>query len=337
MKEAMLYEKLEGRKVQCNLCNHRCTIGHSKRGICGVRENREGTLYSLVYDKIISRNSDPIEKKPLFHVLPGSRSLSIATIGCNFKCLHCQNSDISQMPRDQNQIIGREVHPEEIVSQALKEDCASISYTYTEPTVFFEYAYETSRLAHEKGIKNVFVTNGYMTEEALRMIRPYLDAANVDLKAFSDTFYKEICDARLEFVINTIKLMKQMGLWIEITTLIIPTLNDGEEELRKIAAFIKSVGKEIPWHVSAFYPTYRLLDRPRTSVKILRNARKVGIEAGLRYVYSGNIPGEEGENTSCYNCKKRLIHRYGYQIIETVVKDGLCPDCGARIDGVEIG
>ncbi|RJP60838.1 MAG: AmmeMemoRadiSam system radical SAM enzyme, partial [Deltaproteobacteria bacterium] len=264
MKEAMLYDKSGDGKVKCSLCNHRCTIAPLKRGVCGVRENREGILYSMVYNKAISRNIDPIEKKPIFHFFPGSESFSIATAGCNFKCLHCQNSDISQMPKDQDWIPGRDFEPKEIVSQALQHKCKSISYTYTEPTIFFEYAYDTAELAHKKGIKNVFVTNGYMTKEALHTIRPYLDAANVDLKSFSDDFYKEICGAKLNFVLDSIRTLKEIGVWIEITTLIIPTINDGEEELERIAEFIREVGEEIPWHVSAFHPTYKLVDRPRT-------------------------------------------------------------------------
>jgi pyruvate formate lyase activating enzyme len=337
MKEAMLYDKSGDGKVKCNLCNHRCTIAPLKRGVCGVRENREGILYSLVYNKAISRNVDPIEKKPIFHLFPGSESFSIATAGCNFKCLHCQNSDISQMPRDQDLIPGRDLEPKEIVSQALQYNCKSISYTYTEPTIFFEYAYDTAELAHKKGIKNVFVTNGYMTKEALHKIRPYLDAANVDLKSFSDDFYKEICGAKLNFVLDSIRTLKELGVWVEITTLIIPTLNDGEEELKSIAEFIKEVGEEIPWHVSAFHPTYKLLDRPRTSAKTLHRAREIGLGVGLRYVYCGNIPGDEGENTYCYNCKELLIQRYGYQILKNRVKDGLCPDCEAKIDGIGLG
>ncbi|MEW6615049.1 MAG: AmmeMemoRadiSam system radical SAM enzyme [Thermodesulfobacteriota bacterium] len=337
MKEAMLYDKLRDGKVKCNLCNHRCAIAPLKRGVCGVRENREGILYSLVYNKAISRNIDPIEKKPIFHLFPGSKSFSVATAGCNFKCLHCQNSDISQMPIDQDRILGRDFLPKEIVSEALQHKCKSISYTYTEPTIFFEYAYDTAELAHKQGIKNVFVTNGYMTKEALHTIRPYLDAANVDLKAFSDDFYKEICGAKLNSVLDSIRTLKEMRVWIEITTLIIPTLNDGEEELKGIAEFIREVGEDIPWHVSAFHPTYRLLDRPRTSAKMLHRAREIGMEVGLRYVYCGNIPGDEGENTYCYNCKKLLIQRYGYQILQNRVKDGLCPDCGVKVDGIGFG
>ena len=334
MKEALLYEKLEKDRVKCNLCNHRCIILPSKRGICAVRENRNGTLYSLVYNKTISGNADPIEKKPIFHLYPGSRSFSIATSGCNFKCLHCQNYHISQMPRDQNRIMGREIPPDEVVFLAMQEKCSTIAYTYTEPTVFFEYALDIARLAHEKDIKNVFVTNGYMTKEALQIIGPYLDAANVDLKAFSNNFYKDICGGKLDFVLDSIRLMKKMGIWVEVTTLIIPTLNDSEEELRQIAQFIGEVGEEIPWHVSAFHPTYKLTDIPRTPVTTLQAARNIGLDVGLRYIYCGNIPGEEGENTFCYNCHALLIERYGYHILKKRVKNGACPDCGVMIDGV---
>jgi pyruvate formate lyase activating enzyme len=334
MKEAYLYAKDPGGKVRCLLCNHRCLIADGKRGVCSVRENKDGTLYSLVYEKLISAHVDPIEKKPFFHFLPGSKAFSIATAGCNFRCLHCQNHEISQMPRDKENITGEKVTGEAIVSMALQNNCASISYTYTEPTIFFEYAYDTATIAHNKGLKNNFVTNGYMTAEALDMIAPYLDAANVDLKSFSEKFYKEICSARLQPVLENIKQMKELGIWVEVTTLIIPTLNDAESELRKIARFIHSVSPEIPWHVSAFYPTHQMLDKPRTSPEIIRRAREIGLEEGLRYVYTGNIPGDEGENTMCYHCNNVLIRRWGYQIAEQGVTDGTCPHCGTPIDGV---
>ena len=334
MKEAYLYEKEPGGKVRCLLCNHRCLIADGKRGVCYVRENKDGTLYSLVYEKLISAHVDPIEKKPFFHFLPGSKAFSIATVGCNFRCLHCQNHEISQLSRDKKKIAGEKVTGEAIVSMALQNNCASISYTYTEPTIFFEYAYDTAKIAHNKGLKNNFVTNGYMTAEALDMIAPYLDAANVDLKSFSEKFYKEICSARLKPVLENIKQMKDTGIWVEVTTLIIPTLNDAEGELRKITRFILSVSPEIPWHVSAFYPTHQMLDKPRTSPEIIRRAREIGLEEGLRYVYTGNIPGEEGENTVCYHCNNVLIRRWGYQIAEQRVTDGTCPHCGTPIDGV---
>ncbi len=334
MKEAYLYEKLPQGKVRCHLCHHYCVIADGKRGLCYVRENRGGTLYSLTYERPISANVDPIEKKPLFHFLPGSSAFSIATVGCNFRCLHCQNHDISQMPIEEGRISGDKVSCEEIVSLALKYKSASIAYTYTEPTIFFEYAYDTAKIAQKKGIKNNFVTNGFMTSEALEMIAPYLDGANVDLKSFSEKFYRKVCSASLKPVLEGIKKMKELGIWVEVTTLIIPTMNDSDGELREIARFILSVSPEIPWHVTAFYPTYKMLDKPRTPQGIIRKASEIGLEEGLRYVYSGNIPGEEGENTYCYNCKNLLIRRLGFQMLENKIKKGKCFHCGTPIDGV---
>ncbi|MEM3587263.1 MAG: AmmeMemoRadiSam system radical SAM enzyme [Candidatus Jordarchaeaceae archaeon] len=334
MKEAMFYKKLDDNKVQCHLCRHECVIADGKTGICGVRENREGKLYSLVYGKVISINVDPVEKKPLYNFLPGTDTYSFACPGCNFRCEHCQNYEISQMPREGQKIIGEELTPREIVSDALAMGCKSISYTYTEPTIFFEYAYEIAKLAKREGLKNIFVTNGYINEEPLRTIAPYLDAANIDLKGFTEEFYRKICGARLEPVLESIKLHKELGIWIEITTLIIPDLNDSEKELRQIAQFIKSVGEEIPWHVTAFYPAYKLTRKPPTPVETLRKARKIGLEEGLRYVYEGNIPGESGANTYCYKCGEMLIRRYGFSVLENKIKDSKCPKCGTKIDGI---
>ncbi|WP_347275173.1 AmmeMemoRadiSam system radical SAM enzyme [Candidatus Kuenenia sp.] len=334
MREAMFYEKLGDCKVKCHLCNHTCVITDGKRGICHVRQNFGGTLYSLVYGKLISENIDPIEKKPLFHFYPGSASYSVATAGCNFRCLNCQNYEISQLPKDSDKIPGKEVPPEKIVEDALEYNCKSIAYTYTEPTIFFEYAYEIAKLASSRSILNVFVTNGYTTYEALSTIQPCLHAANIDLKGFSDETYKRICGARLEPVLNCIRAYKELGIWIEITTLVIPGINDSDSELKQIAGFIRSVGPEIPWHVSRFYPRYRLPDTPPTPVETLRKARTIGLEAGLRYVYEGNVPGEGGENTYCYQCNKILIKRYGYQILENNITNSKCSKCGAVIDGI---
>ncbi len=334
MKEAMFYESMTENRVRCNLCNHRCKIKEGKRGICGVRENQSGMLYSLVYGKIIAEHIDPIEKKPLFNFLPGSKAFSIGTVGCNFHCKHCQNSDISQYPHEHGgEIIGQDRTPDQIVTAAKTAGCETIAYTYTEPTIFYEFAYDTAVLAQKEGIKNVFVSNGYMSSEAARKIAPYLDAINVDLKAFTDKFYKEVCGARLNPVLETIRLMKELDVWVEVTTLIIPGLNDDEQELRDIALFVKSVGPEIPWHVSQFYPAYKLLDRPSTSVATLRRARDIGMEEGLRYVYEGNMLGEGGENTHCYVCGALLIERYGLTLTRNRLQDGKCPECGARIDG----
>jgi len=334
MKEAMLYSPLEEGKVKCHLCSHRCVISPSKKGICGVRENREGTLFSLVFGRAISMNVDPIEKKPLFHLFPGSTSFSIATVGCNFRCLQCQNHEISQMPVDEKIIDGSVVPPSKIVSLAKENRCRSISYTYTEPTIYFEYAYETAALASQEGIRNVFVTNGYMTEEALKTIQPYLDGANVDLKSYQEKFYKEMCGARLKPVLESLKLMKALGIWVEITTLVIPTLNDSEREFEEIAQFILSLGAEVPWHLSAFYPTYKLINLPRTPAATLHRAREIGMKAGLRYVYCGNIPGQGGENTFCPHCGRIVIHRMGFRVVKNDVAGGECHHCHAKIDGV---
>jgi pyruvate formate lyase activating enzyme len=330
----MFYEKLEGSTVRCQLCPHLCKINESRRGICGVRENKDGVLYSLVYGKMVARAIDPIEKKPLFHFYPGSTAYSIATVGCNFRCKNCQNFDISQMPKkDRNLIIGEDALPHEIVTAAKQNNCRSIAYTYTEPTIFFEYAYDTARLAHEEGICNVFVSNGYITEEAIRTIAPYLNAVNVDLKGLSEELYHKNCGGHLDPVLDAIKLYKELGVRVEVTTLVIPTLNDSEEDFRGIAEFIKSVGVDIPWHISQFYPAYKLTNLPRTPVTTLREARDIGLEVGLRYVYEGNVPGEGGENTYCYKCGKLLIQRYGFHILGNILSDTNCPHCGATIDG----
>ncbi len=334
--EAALWEALEDGGVRCRLCNHRCRIKEGKRGICGVRENVAGRLHSLVYGRLVARNVDPIEKKPLFHVLPGSQSYSIATVGCNFRCRFCQNADIAQLPADRDgRIVGRPVQPEAVVEDAAKHGCATIAYTYTEPTVFFEFAFDTATLALEKGIRNVFVTNGYMTPEAIERLGQVLAAANADLKSFSDKFYKEMCAARLAPVLDTLRLMKKAGIFVEVTTLIIPGANDDPGELRELAEFlVEDLGPETPWHISRFHPTYKLTDRPPTPVQTLRQARDIGLSAGLRHVYTGNVPGEEAESTFCHQCGEKLIDRWGFTVNENRLQDGKCPDCGAEIDGI---
>jgi pyruvate formate lyase activating enzyme len=334
MKEAYLYEPMDDGKVRCHLCNHRCVIQDGKRGICGVRENRAGKLISLVYGGVIAKNCDPIEKKPLFHFAPGSLSYSIATVGCNFRCLFCQNADISQMPSDRGRIMGEEISPQEIVDGALATHSASISYTYTEPTVFFELALDTSRLAVAKGLQNVFVTNGYMSQECLQEIYPDLHAANVDLKSFNPRFYKEQCGANLEPVLKTLETMKQMGVWLEVTTLLIPGLNDSPEELREIAHFLAGLDRNIPWHISRFHPTYRLTDTASTPAQSIHRARDIGREAGLTYVYPGNLPGDEGEKTFCHECGSVLIDRFGFYVKGNFLKGNRCPECQTQIPGV---
>ncbi len=332
MKEAMFYESLNG-KVKCRLCNHYCVISEGNRGICGVRENQKGKLYSLIYGKSVSVGVDPIEKKPLFNFYPGTASYSIASVGCNFRCHNCQNWTISQMPKGKGgKIVGDDLSPEKIVENAKSRGCKSIAYTYTEPTIFFEYAHDTARLAQKEGIKNVFVTNGYTSAEAIKEIAPFLDAANVDLKSFREDFYHKVCGAKLQPVLDNIKLYKELGIWVEVTTLLIPGYSDDEYQLKEIARFIRSVGEDIPWHITAFYPAFNLPDVTPTTVKSLRKARDIGIKAGLRYVYEGNIPGEGGENTYCYGCGILLIERFGFEIIENKIVDGRCQNCKVQID-----
>jgi len=330
----MLYERLDGERVRCHLCSHGCTIAPSKQGICGVRENRDGTLYTLVYGTIIAENIDPIEKKPLFHVYPGSRSFSVATVGCNFHCTFCQNSDISQMPRERKKIIGRDATPEELVEKTLTSGSKTIAYTYTEPTIYFELAYDTAKIAKDKGIKNVFVTNGFMTGEAIEKIAPYLDAANVDLKSFDDGFYKNYCGGRLQPVLDSLKKMKELGIWVEVTTLIIPTLNDSDDELFSIARFIHSLGDETPWHISRFHPQYKMTELHPTPLSTLQRAKQIGTDAGLKYVYTGNVPGDEGENTYCSNCKNLIIGRYGFRVDTLNLKGSQCSRCGKELEGI---
>ncbi len=335
MKEAILYEKLDEKSVRCNLCAHRCLIREGRSGICGVRENREGILYSLVYGRLVSMAVDPVEKKPLFHFYPGTEAFSIATVGCNFRCRFCQNADISQWPRERGEVIGEYVPPETVVQEAKRSRCRSIAYTYTEPTIFTEYAYDVAVLARKEGIANIYVTNGYMTPEMLDYFHPYLDAADVDLKSFRDGFYKTQCGARLQPVLDVLKKMVAQGVWVEVTTLIIPGLNDGDEELREIANFIRTeLGPQYPWHISRFYPHYQMLDRPPTPVQTLHRAREIGYSAGLRYVYEGNVPGAGGEDTLCPQCGRPVIRRWGFTVLEYALRDGRCAHCGGQIDGV---
>ena len=330
----MLYEKLAKDRVRCGLCSHRCLIETGKRGFCGVRENRNGTLYTLVYGKAVSRSIDPIEKKPLFHFLPGTQSFSIATVGCNFTCLNCQNYAISQYPREQGgRIIGEEITPSEIVAEAARSGCESIAYTYTEPTIFFEYALDTARLAHEEGIRNIFVSNGYMTPEATQEILPFLDGINIDLKGISDDFYHKVVGGTLRPVLHSIERFFQAGVWVEVTTLLIPGLNDSVESLRWIAEAICGISPTIPWHISRFFPAYKLARQPPTPVATLQEARRIGREVGLHYIYVGNVPGE-GEDTYCPSCGKLVLKRIGFKIKENRLQEGVCPSCGAVLDGV---
>lgn len=329
MHEAKLYEKLNG-KLKCNLCSHRCIISDGKTGVCGVRKNLKGVLYSLVYGKAVSANVDPIEKKPLFHFLPGSKSFSFATAGCNFRCDFCQNHDISQL--SEKTVISSDLPPERIVNMAVKNNCRSIAYTYTEPTIFFEYAYDTMKLAKKKGLKNVWVTNGYYTAEALEIIKPCLDAVNIDLKSMDEKFYLKTIGAKLQHVLDSIKRTHEAGIWIEITTLLIPGYNDSASNLKKIAEFIVSIDKDMPWHISRFYPMHKLLDALPTSIGSLERAYMIGKDAGLHYVYLGNVSSEH-ENTFCPECYEKAIGRVGYAT-KSNLRGNKCPECGYKIAGV---
>jgi len=334
MKEALFFEALDNQTVICHLCPHGCRIADGQRGLCRARANSNGRLYSLVYAKVLAEHIDPIEKKPLFHFYPGSQSYSIATAGCNFRCRHCQNSDISQIPRDAPPVFGRLTSPAEIVSRALAANCKTISYTYTEPTIYFEYAYEVAHIASQSGLKNVFVTNGYINPQPLEKIAPYLHAANVDLKSFNESFYRNMCGAHLQPVLDSIRLYKQLGIWIEITTLLIPGHNDSASELRQVASFISEIDRCIPWHVTAFFPAYQLIGCPNTQLQQLIHARDIGHQAGLRYVYTGNVSFPAGEHTYCPACNAVLIQRRGFNILNNCVVNAACPHCRTIIAGV---
>ncbi len=337
MKEALLYKKLKNKKVQCLACNHYCNIVENGRGICGVRENHSGKLYSLVYGKVIAKHIDPIEKKPLFHFLPGTQSLSIATVGCNFRCLYCQNADIAQASKEgyffeKKEIPGEDLTPQEIVDETLALGLPSISYTYTEPTIFVEFALDVMKLARKKKIKNVWVTNGYTSKEGLKLVLPHLDAANVDLKGFTEKFYNKVCGARLKPVLETLKAIKGAGVWVEVTTLIVPNQNDTKEHFEGIANFIaEELGRETPWHISRFFPAYKMYDVPPTPLASLEQAYKIGKKAGLKYVYLGNVPAEEMEDTFCPNCGEKMINRAGYRILR-YDKHGKCAKCNEDLN-----
>lgn len=332
-REAMLYEKQSEGIVHCHLCAHRCRIKPGKFGFCCVRENIDGVLHTHTYGRLIAQNVDPIEKKPLYHVLPGSYSFSVATMGCNFRCDFCQNWQISQIhgsggpPRH-----GQPFSPQQIVDSAVEEGCKSIAYTYTEPTIFFEYAFETAKLARQQGLLNVFVTNGYMTTEALETIRPYLDACNVDLKSFSDDFYRKRCGARLAPVLQSIQRMRQLGIWVEVTTLVVPGQNDSEKELDDIAHFLADSDPAIPWHISRFHPNYKRTDASATPLETLQRAQELGRARGLHHIYLGNVPGTS--ETACPNCGAALISRAGFSTRVGAFDRGRCESCNAIIEGI---
>jgi len=336
IRRAVLAEPAGDKKVRCNLCNWRCLIDQGKTGRCAVRKNIDGLLYSLNYTHVCAANVDPIEKKPLFHFQPGSRSFSVACVGCNFQCVFCQNWQISQTAFEGDQIGSNTITPEQIVRAAVNSGCKSIAYTYTEPTVFMELCDDCGKLAKEKGLANVFVSNGFMTHEAIDLASQWLDSINVDLKSFSDDFYKRLCKARLGPVLDTITYIgKHTNIWLEITTLLVPGENDSDDELKKLTDFIVSnLGPDVPWHISRFHPNYKYLDSAPTPLASLERAQAIGEAAGLHYVYLGNVPGSKSESTFCYNCSSLLIERFGYRILANRIKNSRCPDCGTIIVGV---
>ena len=335
---AWLSKKLDSGKVLCLACSQSCKLDEGEYGVCGVRRVENGELRLLVYGIAAAVNVDPVEKKPMFNFLPKSRAFSLGTVGCNFSCKFCQNHDISQYPKENNhKIIGRELSPEYIVELAEENKCDSIAYTYNEPIVFFEYTYDTAKIAHEKGLKNIYVTSGYETKKAIDLLAPYIDGMNIDIKSFSDEFYKEICGARLKPVLESVKYAHEKGIWVEVTTLLIPGKNDSNEEIRGIAKFLAEVDPSIPWHLSAFHPMYKMLDVGRTPVSTLRRAYKIAQEEGLKYIYVGNVDDEDYESTYCPKCKKRVIDRsgnIGQFVTNELNEDGECPYCGYKLEGV---
>lgn len=334
MKEALLYQSLGKKNVKCGLCNHYCLILLGKKGICGVRKNINGKLYSLVYGQVISAAVDPVEKKPFFHFLPGTNAFSIATLGCNFRCANCQNWQISQGPKEKDIVPGSELLPEKVIEGAVANNCQSIAYTYTEPTIFFEYALACLKLARKRGLKNIFVSNGFMSEKCLEMAAPYLDAINVDLKFFDNNSYQKYCGGRISPILENLKSIRKKGIWLEITTLSIPTLSDSPEMFKKMAGFIKKeLGEEVPWHISRFSGaiSYQLGHLPDTPKETLYQALEIGHQAGLKYIYLGNRPGDKNENTYCPKCGRLIIKRVGYEITR-LDKNGRCPKCQEKID-----
>ena len=331
---ALLAEPQEDGSVRCNACAMRCFVRPERTGICGVRENRDGVLVSTVYGRAVSVGVDPIEKKPLFHVAPGALAYSIATVGCPFHCTFCQNWEIAQAPRLGLDLPTRWLPPSTAVDEALTAGARAIAYTYVEPTVFLEYALDTARLAHAAGLLNIFVTDGYATPEAIDLLRPVLDAANVDLKSFDDTFYRRVCGARLAPVLDALRAYREAGVWLEVTTLLIPGHNDDPGELRALTEWIATeLGPDTPWHVSRFFPAHRMMHVPPTPPATLRLAAEIGHEAGLAHVYVGNAPQLGLEDTRCAGCGVVLLERHGYRVIDRLGPAGSCPACGRALAG----
>ena len=332
--EASYYKKIDGQTVQCELCPRSCTLSGGQRSFCRAREPKDGKLYSLVYAKSCAVHIDPIEKKPLFHFLPATPIFSIATAGCNFRCKYCQNWQISQFPPEET--YNEDLLPEEIVTRTIKSNCPSIAYTYTEPSIFFEYMLDTAKIAKNKGIRNMYHSNGSLNPKPVEELSLYLDAANIDLKGFTQEFYTEVCAGYLETVLETLKILKRNKVWLEITNLVIPNLNDDMEKIKQMCLWIKeNLGKDTPIHFSRFWPQYKLTNLNPTPVQVLEKARAIALDCGLKFVYIGNVPGHTAENTYCPKCLKPVIIRRGFTVLEnSLTAEGNCKFCAEPIPGV---
>jgi len=332
-KEAEFWKVVKDKIVQCELCPHLCVLKPGQVGKCHVRRNKNGKLISLNYSRPCSISLDPIEKKPLYHFLPGEKALSIATAGCNLRCGHCQNWEISQCGVDK--VPSLNVKPEQVVKEAGERNVKIISYTYTEPTIFYEYMSDIAKVAVKKKIKNTTVTNGFINPKPLKELCKYLDASNIDLKSMENDFYERVCGGKVAPVLNSIKIMKEKKVWIELTNLLIPGLNDSDKDIRELVKWVKkNLGKDVPIHFTAFYPTFKLINLPPTSIKTLRRARKMAMAQGLNYVYTGNLPDDEGNHTYCPKCKKIVIKRRLFSVIENNIKRGKCSNCNEKIAGI---
>ena len=331
--EAMFWEELPDRKVKCVLCPRECQVADVERGYCGVRENRGGQYQTLVYGALCSANVDPVEKKPLFHYRPGTTAFSIATAGCNIECKFCQNWQISQFRPEQ--VPSAVVTPDRLISACQSRRSPTIAYTYSEPVIFYEYMHDTAALARRHGIGSVMISNGYIQEEPLRQLCKHLTGVKIDLKAFTETFYRDLCAGELKPVLKVLEVLKDIGIWFELVVLIIPTHNDSPDEIRRMSNWvIERLGPDVPMHFTRFHPTYRVTNLPATPVSTLERCRKIAMDAGVHYVYAGNVPMHEGENTYCHSCGHELIRRIGFRVKFTRLADGRCPKCDTQIPGV---
>jgi pyruvate formate lyase activating enzyme len=331
--EALFWDELPDRKVKCRLCPRECEVADVERGYCGVRENQGGKYQTLVYGALCSANVDPIEKKPLFHYLPGTQAFSVATAGCNVECKFCQNWQISQYRPEQ--VESTLVPPPQLVGACKTRQCPTIAYTYSEPVVFYEYMHDAAALGRQQGIGSVMISNGYIQEKPLRELCGQLTAVKIDFKAFTEKFYQEVCAAKLKPVLSTLQTLKEIGIWFELVMLVIPTLNDSPDEMKQMGEWIvKNLGPDVPLHLTRFHPTYRVTNLPQTPVTTLERARQIALDAGLHYVYAGNVPMHPSENTYCHHCQTELIRRIGFQVASNQLKDGKCPKCNTVIPGV---